>query len=216
MKNPKLEAIAARIAATTKQRDSLAGLISPRRDARLLIGANISAAMAAHESALSALQDGLVRDAVGEAAPGEVATARGAIVAAEKSLATARKSESQARELAAAESGLAARLEPLERSLVELRTELANAEAAVRLAGLESDLHEAVAEYTSLAEKTMAALARAVARHQHLVELGHSPEMMNAGVAGTACGSFNGSPLRGNVGDMLKAERLRIVADHGR
>jgi len=211
MKNPKIEVIAANIATVTAQCATLTSLIAPRRAARLLIEGAISAAMAAHGSATAALQDAIVRDAVGEADAGEVAVARATVATAEKALTTARKREGEARELAAAEAGLTARVEPLERSLVELRTELAAAAAAARIAAIESELHSGIAEYTALATRTMAALARAVARHQYLVEAGRAPELMNPGIVATACGSFTGYPVLGNVADMMQVERRRIA-----
>ena len=210
MKNSTLEALAVSIAALDGQRATLANLIGERHDARLLIEGNITAAVSARDAATAALDAALVLDALGE--PADLDGARAALATASKALATASKNEGAARELAGIEHGLMARLAPLEQTLSELRAEHAAAVAEAKFTTLEAELHQGIKEYTAFATGAMAALARSVARHQYLVEAGRAPGLMNAGISATACGSFNGYPVQGNVDDMLRAERQRINA----
>lgn len=210
MKNRSPEVVAAEIAAIEVEHNKLAALVGSRSAARQKIEADIHAARSAHDAATSALDAALVLDALGE--PADLDGARASIATASKALATASKNEGAARELAGIEHGLMARLAPLEQTLSELRAEHAAAVAEAKFTTLEAELAAGIKEYTAHATCAMAAFARSVARHQHLVEAGRAPGLMNASITATACGSFNGYPVQGDVDAMLRAERQRINA----
>lgn len=213
MKNSTLEALAVSIAALDGQRATLANLIGERHDARLQIEGNITAALSALDAATAVLETAIVRDAVGEADPGEVVAARAGLATAEKALATARKREGEARELAAAENGLNLRIVGLDSQLADLHRQRTDA----RIAALVAELHARIESYMQSAAVTAQRFAEVLALDNYFTrELGkpqgvRTPETAHACLPGWV-GHANTVP---SFDVLMNAARARIVAEHG-
>lgn len=213
MKNSTLEALAVSITAIDGQRATLANLIGERHDARLLIEGNITAALSALDAATAALEPALVREAVGEAEPGEVAAARATLATAEKALTTARKREGEARELAAAENGLNLRVSGLDAQLADLRRQRSDA----RLAAVVADLHARIGSYLASAGVTAQRFAEVLALDDYLTRDLAKPQNVRTAETPLAClPAFAGHVSTTPSFDVLmRAARAGIVAEHG-
>lgn len=213
MKNSTLEALAVSITALDGQRATLANLIGERHDARLLIEGNITAAVTALDAATAALEPALVREAVGEAEPGEVATARAGLAAAEKALATARKCEGEARELAAAENGLNLRIVGLDNQLADLHRQRADA----RLAAVVVELHARIDAYMQSAAVTAQRFAEVLALDDYLARDLGKPQNVRTMETPLAClpGFAGHASTTPSFDVLMRAARVGIVAEHG-
>lgn len=200
--------LAATLAALMPLREAAASFTAER--AEVVHGVN--ACVQAASTAASDLARVQVAHRLGSTDASALRLATDAANAADKAAIKASSKTSEVARLVASEQELARDIAPLEIMLTILRTNLAKAERAAAIEGLKSSLHVEVLEvYSPLAEKAMHSLAICMARHQHLVEIGHEPGLLNAGVAGGMLGSFNGRALTTDVQGVLKAERQRIA-----
>lgn len=199
--------IAGTLADLEPLRDAAASFAAERTE----IEHGINAAVQAASGAASDLARVQVEHRLGKADASALRLATDAANGFDKAAIKASSRASEVARLVMVEQKLAADLAPLEALVIKLRTVLANAEHEARMVALEDSLRSEVETYSQLAEQTMRSLALAMARHQHLVEVGREPGLLNAGVAGSMCGSFNGRALTTNVQDVLKVERQRIA-----
>ena len=160
-------------------------------------------------AATAALAGARVAEALGTALPGAEAAAAVGLAAAQKALSAEGKAEGDIAVLQAQEVAYAARVAALQAELAELRIDRKQAFIDAQAA----ELPKLIAAYTTLAPKTMEALGRAYALHLHLSSLGRDPGMFSPGLHDSQLGSFVGSPLNADMGQIVARERLRLSAE---
>ena len=213
MNNVTIEDLAVAIAAKEADLHRIADIASrcnADRRAKETAAAGKAGAVAAATAALAGAR---VAEALGTAQPGAEAAAAVGLAAAQKALAAEGKAEGKAEGdiavLQAQEAAYAARVAALQAELAELRIDRKQAFIDAQAA----ELPNLIAAYTTLAPKTMEALGRAYALHLHLSSLGRDPGMFSPGLHDSQLGSFVGSPLNADMGQIVARERLRLSAE---
>ena len=201
--------ITSRIASKDAELQRIAGLASKCSADRASKQASLTSKRNAVAAATTVLADVRVAEALGTPSAGTEADAVAALAAAQKALAAESKADGDINVLMAQEVAIGARLAAIQAELAELHIDrkklFIDAQAA--------ELPTLIAAYTALAPQTMQALGEAYALHLHLSSIGRDPGLFSPGLHESQLGSFFGSPLPTDMGEVVARERLRLSAE---